>query len=473
MKYRIAKTLFSLIATFSLTSCASNDAAKINIKEKGEYAFLDGVKLDYEHAFFDDFSKGVNPDSWYICKSAWGDGNGGVIPDNVMYTDDGILVLRGNGLYYSQTELVGIGDLTDGKNTGGVLISTFNVGPGHYESKFKPLPRLGSCTAFWTFANKYVEGDNASLNHEIDIEMPGGASMGVPSFKRILDTNWTKENAKDSTDVILSEGTNGKVTNLNDGNYHVFGFDWYTNPKLVVYYIDGVITRISDIDSLIPTLTGKLWIGNWFPTSFVGRASFETDYMLVDYVSYVPFLDQPSDFYSPDVSTQIATKDEYPTYPVALPVSNYASNGDFEFFDRLNTQNDYGWEYSKLNVEHKPVEDLVYLEKGVGYLGTVGAVIKDGGILSERVDSVYEGMKYNVNFKAKSTSSTSALIIDFLNGSNDIISSQYFYISSNSLTDFSGQFTAPEGTNCIDITICNETGVSQTTVIDNIVLSRV
>lgn len=471
MNKKLRDYAIPVMLIFALGSCSSNPTG-LNISEKGPYDFLDGIELDYENGFFDDFKDGVNPKNWYICKSSWGTGNGGVIPENVMYTDDGILVLRGNGLYYSDTELKGIGDLTDGRNTGGALISTFDVAPGHYEIKMRPLPRLGACTAFWTYAYKILDGEEAD-NHEIDIELPGGASEGVPTFKRLIDTNWTKVSAKDSTDIVVSDFTEGKLVNLNDGEFHTFGFDWYTDPMMVVYYVDGYITHISDVESLVPSMSGKLWLGAWFATTFAGRASFETDYLLVDYVSYVPFLNQPYTVYSPNVSTEIANKDEYPTYPVSLPISNYASNGNFEFFDRMGTKLDYGWEYKRLKSETKTVDEVAYLEKGVGYLGSVGAVIKDGGIIANRIDSIYEGMSYSIKFKAQSTSKNSALIIDYLDGSSELIESKYFYITSETLADFTGEFTAPKGCDKIDITICNETGEVQTTIIDDIVMNKI
>ncbi len=466
--------LISCLGVFCLASCATAKEQALGIEESGNHAYIEGIELDYKNAFFDDFANGLDRKSWYICKSAWGKNNGGVLPDNVMYTDDGVLVLRGNGLHYSQGELHGIGDRKDGSNTGGVIISTFTVGPGHYEAKFKPLPRIGACTALWTYANKFIEDEDHSPNHEIDIEMPGGKNTSQKAtFKCCLFTNWTKTKVYDSTDVILAQKTNNKVVDLNDGEYHVFGFDWYTNPTCVVYYIDGVITRISSSKTFCPTMTGRLWIGNWFPESFVGTANFETDYMLVDYVSYIPFKNQPYDAYVPDVTTEIARDNEYPTTPVTLPIVNKLSNGDFEYFDRLDVQKGYGWIFDTLNDETKPVNEVCYLEKGVGSLGTVGAVIKDGGLLMSEIDSIYEGMTYRLKYKAQSTSSNTIMSIEYLNAGETIISQKDYPITTTTLTEYTQEFTAPKGTNKIVVNVYNNQGESQTTIVDDFVLNKV
>ena len=76
--------------------------------------------------------------------------------------------------------------LKDGRNTGSVIISRFLTGPGHYEVKMKPLPRLGACTALWTYTNRVSSIYDENDNHEIDIELPGGKTNNAISFKNVL-----------------------------------------------------------------------------------------------------------------------------------------------------------------------------------------------------------------------------------------------------------------------------------------------
>ena len=120
----------SLIFTLSLVSCGNNQTESITPGD--DLKLIENVKFDYDNAFFDDFSNGVKKENWYIADQAWGGSNGGVVPENVSYTDDGVLLLRGNGGYYQQNEIKGVGDVKDGRYTGAALISNFLVGPGRF-----------------------------------------------------------------------------------------------------------------------------------------------------------------------------------------------------------------------------------------------------------------------------------------------------------------------------------------------------
>ena len=157
------KVLPLVLAISSLVACSSNNIVSTP-KVGKDLVLFNNIEFDYDNAFFDDFSEGVSNDNWYIGKQAWGGGNGGVVPNNIKYTDDGNLVVTGNGKFYEDGDIRGVGDIKDGRYTGGALISKFLVQPGRYEIKMKVLPRLGACTAFWTFA--YDVSD--ASNHEID-----------------------------------------------------------------------------------------------------------------------------------------------------------------------------------------------------------------------------------------------------------------------------------------------------------------
>ena len=91
------KILSLLVAVSSLVACSSNNITK-NIAPGEDINLLDNVEFDYDNAFFDDFSNGVSSDNWYIGKQAWGGSNGGVVPNNIKYTDDGTLVITGNAM---------------------------------------------------------------------------------------------------------------------------------------------------------------------------------------------------------------------------------------------------------------------------------------------------------------------------------------------------------------------------------------
>lgn len=92
MKLKNAKFIPLITTLLSVVSCSSGAKPQV-LAVGGNIELLDGIKLDYKNAFFDDFTNGVSKDNWYIGKQAWGGSNGGVIPENINYTDDGVLVI--------------------------------------------------------------------------------------------------------------------------------------------------------------------------------------------------------------------------------------------------------------------------------------------------------------------------------------------------------------------------------------------
>ncbi|MBR0295278.1 MAG: glycoside hydrolase family 16 protein [Bacilli bacterium] len=470
-----ASTFLLAILNLTLFSCTNSKPIDKSVapSQGDEYYRLSSVQIDEDNVVFDDFTTGVNYDYWFIGSGAWGSGNGGVVPDNVFYTEDGYLLLRGNGMYYSKNDVKGVGTLKDGRNTGAVIISKFNCRPGHYEVKMKPLLRKGACTALWTYTNRENPESEERDNHEIDIELPGGNQSGSISFKNILNTNYVTEAKAISQDVVLENVTHGKVINLNDGKFHTFGFDWYTDPELVVYFIDGYVSAVSD--TYVPSLESKLWLGNWFPnnSAFVGMSQFETDYMVVDYISYLPFLNQPYVTWNADVTVATANKSLYPTSPITLPKANLVANGDFEYFTRKGVVDGYGWSYAKLagykNVE---ISDVCFPTLTDGNEESAGATIKEGGYLSASVDSVYAGQNFRLSLDAKSSGSSSKVIVRYRDNSDSSISSDNIEITSSDYQRISKEITAPETCYSILIQVYNQE--ADTVInIDNFYLERI
>lgn len=270
---------------------------------------------DDNGGFYDEFENGVDPDLWLIGKMQWGGtaANGGVIPENVAYTDDGILILNGNGDYY-EGPIRGLDSngikKSNGKRTGSAIISKDILGPGSYEVKMKVLPRFGACSAMWTYFS------DGSKNHEIDIEIPGN----MKTFKYTLFSNWLATNSGSSVPVV-PESPN------NDGLWHTYRFDWHTDPKRVDYFIDGQI--VTTDSTKVPTAKGRLWLGVWFPRDWNGNPNFDTGSLLVDYVKFTPF--NEAGFEESIIGEPgHASTSEYPKQTSSLPETNYISNGDFE-----------------------------------------------------------------------------------------------------------------------------------------------
>lgn len=435
-------------------------------------ALLNGVTFAPEEGVFDDFVGGVSFDRWAIGNGAWGSGNGGVVPKNVSYSEDGVLILRGNGLYYAGDDVKGVGALKDGRNTGAALISKFKTAPGRYETKMKVLPRLGACTALWTFANRPT-ASGVNDNHEIDIELPGGKTSGIVSFKNVLNTNYITEQYFSSQDVNLKEAFSApEETFLNDGRWHTFGFDWYTNPGRVLYFVDGRVTAQSDV--FVPTLQTHIWLGNWFPNNsgFVGQSLFETDYMYVDWFKYLPFdSSQSFEACDPGITVETAPASLYPTSPAAYPEINKASDGDFEYI-LDHAQNDYAWKYGRLSTETQNVIDVCGAEAGLGHDDSCGAFIKDGGYLSQNIDSTYEGFGYDLSFQGKSLGAGSKVVVNFVNAytSRAIESYTFPLDDASAWKKYGGAFIAPKESYAIRLEAYTQTGT--TMYLDDVVVEK-
>ncbi|MDE7082701.1 MAG: family 16 glycosylhydrolase [Clostridia bacterium] len=494
--------IISAIVAFSAVSvssaCKTNEASEL--AAGSELRVLDGIEFDYDNMFFDDFSGGVDYDSWYIGKQAWGssgDGNGGVIPENVNYTDDGVLVLSGNGDYYTAGDVRGVGSRKDGTLTGAAIISKFLTAPGRYEAKMKVLPRQGACTAMWTYAYDTA----TSGNHEIDIELPGGTKSGVITFENVLNTNYITLDGNQSQDVNLNEATNGNTIVLNDGKWHTFGFDWYTceqgeDPALqgedvtlgkVVYYVDGIVTAVSDL--FVPYYQTRLWLGVWFPNNpgFMGSADFESDCMYVDWVKYTPFKNQPFVEFTPPLGTsQVADEREYPSAPVSTASVNKVSNGNFEYAAKGKTNS--GWRIDRRVIDNKdlaamraqivaehpeytaeqiteavnemrkeiqalPANEQCIVAEGIGYLDSCGLKVEKRGLINQTIDSVYEGFETELSLLVKGKGTVSLL---FMGYGDDVVEEKTVEVDAENWEETVRSFTAPAGTKKIRIQFYTE-----------------
>lgn len=455
------RNTFPLIITLVLSLCSCSKLNNENFSPivGEEIDVFHGVKFDEENLFFDGFNNGIDASLWYIAKQAWGGGNGGVVPENIHYTDDGSLFITGNGKFY-KGDIKGIGDVKDGRFTGGALISKFVTKPGRYEIKMKALPRQGACSAFWTFAYNNDDGSN----HEIDIELPGGHRNDIISFGNVLNTNYVTEQYYQSQDVNVSNINDGNKTYLNDGKWHVLGFDWYTNPEMIVYYVDGKISAVST--SFVPSLTTRLWLGTWFPvtSAFVGSADFESDNMFVDYVKYVPFLDQPCTYFEPAVNG-VASIKEYPNKPFSKPIVNKVATADFE---NVTYSNDAigGWSLTKIISETKEVSEVANIDKTNGMNGSSCLMIKDGGVARQFVDSIYENFTHSLSFYAKGKGKFTLRYTGVT--TSDILENKTINIDSNEYKLYSLELVAPTSSQTIRISIDTTSG--NTVYVDNISL---
>lgn len=216
--------------------------------------------------------------------------HGGVIPENVMKAENGDILIAVNGdYYYGDKKGVNLFDpdyeSSDGKSTGGVIISKESFGPGSFEAEMKIPSVNGVCTSMWLF--NYWESGGVVNNHEIDIELHGTVNKNhseqktVGTYRKALCTGWLTETDKRSDYVDV-----GYL--LNDGQFHKYRIDWHTgdNPR-IMYYVDDVL--ICTQTQYVPTNEMFLNIGCWFPENWCGVADFETDNLVIRGFKYSPF----------------------------------------------------------------------------------------------------------------------------------------------------------------------------------------
>lgn len=221
---------------------------------------------------FDKFNKDTIQDNWIYQHRKWGVDNGGVIKENVRFSEDGYLLLYANGNKY-EGDLVGI-DQPHGKKTGSAIRSKLSFGPGSFEVRAKILPKFGATSAFWTF--HYSKNHD---NHEIDIE------LNVENdFHSVWFTNWLTLEKKDHHSIKT-------IFPHNDGKFHKYRFDWHLDVKpRIEYYIDDILYFVSTTH--IPFFEMPFTIGVWFPKDWAGEPDFETEFMKVDYFKYQPFINE-------------------------------------------------------------------------------------------------------------------------------------------------------------------------------------
>ncbi len=277
--------------------------------------------------FYEDFSEGINSDVWEVSSQKWGADNNGTSPENVFYSTDenrvknadasgGIAVLRSYGDLQADSSK---------RRQGSALITRRTFGPGKYEVRMKVLPRLGQCTAFWTYYSNGGKTPETIRYSEIDIEMPMEGSFrkwSGTSYERFIDWNVLADRQTVMADELEEGG-------LNDGRWHTYAFEWRTDAENedrgVVWYRDG--EKMGEAREYVPGYKAALWVGNWFPPdkSWVGIPDFEEAYMYVDWIRVTEYNDPVQE--GGGGSSARAEATDLRAKPI--PQNNYIANGKF------------------------------------------------------------------------------------------------------------------------------------------------
>lgn len=238
----------------------------------------------------------IDPARWYRPRKRWGQGNSGVIPENVR-VDKGTLVCEAHGDLYD-----GPPGGFDGQKdrVGGVLVSKQFYASGRFEISVRlgsPLPK-GAVPAIWTYAFRAAGGGRPELLSELDF--PEFGKGGV--FEKALYNAYCQ--SAEDTQVL-------DASPVVDGAFHTLTTEWRTELAAVegvtdaqvvesggywwrkgdpfkrldkdkyamyrglkaVHWIDG--KKVGENTRAIPCMAAQLTLGIWLP-NWGGPAPWKT-----------------------------------------------------------------------------------------------------------------------------------------------------------------------------------------------------
>ena len=214
------------------------------------------VPSRYPIAFAEDWeATRIDPDKWYLLRKRWGEGNRGVVPENVRIERDtvagaerNVLVCYAHGDHYDGP-VVGEGGART--RVGGVIVSKPYFASGRFEVVMKlgstephdggpadpRLPR-GTVPAVWTYAYRYarVPRDRAGeFSRDVPLYNPHLAKsrptamywseLDFPEYGKAGDFTRAMYN------TFLQDRHRPEMFDMRgaaDGNYHTYTTEWRT-----------------------------------------------------------------------------------------------------------------------------------------------------------------------------------------------------------------------------------------------------
>ena len=454
------------LAAVVLTSCTTPSTSETANTDVESATYYDDVetraKFDpsSETSFYDDMSDGLDDDVWYAIDGLWHDSTyqNGVQKKNLFYLQDGndkYLGLRGTGVYNQTATYVG-------KSEGACILSKEHLSPGRYEIEMMAMPHEGGVTAFWTYCTR--TGNESTSQNEIDVEI-GGTTNGS-QFESIWATSWTTKTSKATNAIDVTE-----QLYLNDGVFHKYSFDWYTNypgsgARRVDWFIDGVFITSIEGDGLVPEYDTPLWVGLWFPPLWAGNATFVEDYMIVRNVSFTAF---GSKQYYEECSAE-ASYNKYVPSTIGMKTIAYSSaknvqkfsNVDFESLSQATYDNSYyGWKV--LDASKGSVALASDKTQGsYSYKLTAGTPSEGyyGEYLVQSLTNSYPGYQFDFSIDAKleNSSSSGQVTISYYTRTDRFLSSVTLPVISTSWGSLSSKLTVPNTGFKIEIELASESG---------------
>ncbi len=398
--------------------------------------------------FYEDFATGVDTTRWEVSTQRWGSGVG-ASPNNVFYSTDaevvaasgaesgGVLAMRTYGDYQKDSAK---------RRQGSLLVTRDTFGPGLFEVRIKVVPRVGQCSAMWTYWNG--GGTTAETNRysEIDIEMPMASDYrkwGGTTYKKFVD--WTS---------VVERGTvtTEKEDGVNDGQWHVWAFEWRTDDtngdNAVVWYLDG--KKQFEIRDYTPTYTASFWIGNWFPEDlgWVGVPNFEEAYMYLDWVRITKY-DDPVQTGLVRNTTPGGSAVDLGSDP--LPVNQYVAN---PVFNQVDNNTYVAWEKTGT----------------VTAGGTKPVVLSPEAKLTQIISAQYPGYSFDLKVDARITAGTGKLkaYVQYMFGPVSRGKSEEILFESAALSTKTLTFTIPKTVKATDIRIVIETETGTTAEVSKV-----
>jgi hypothetical protein len=427
-------------------------------------AYQDGSELSFD----EDFSSGtMNDDLFWVIDGYWDAGgttnwHNGVRSRNLRYVKNGsdtYLGIKARGSYCHDADMVktSAGHI---KPEGACIMTKNFLKPGRFEINMATMPREGAVTAMWTYYSK--TGSEATSQNEIDIEIGGDAQ-----YTNEWTTTWTTHTDKETDSVDVS-----KVCYLNDGKFHKYTFDWYTNYgpnglKRVDWFVDGILIK-SITGTSVPEMMMPLWIGLWCP-SWAGNPYFAYDYMLVKDIAYKEF-DENSQYVD-------EVRNSNPAYthtnPSASSIASEAyaatqsveklGNTDFESLTKCVTDDSYfGWTPENASLGTVTLSDE-HSEGSHSYqlnASTTSSEEYHGEYLDAKVSLAYPGYQYaySVDAKLLTASSKGNLEIRYKDKNGSTIKTETKAVSGTSWATLSGTVTMPAKSASLQLTLTAEDG---------------
>ena len=166
--------------------------------------------------------------------------------------------------------------------SGAIILKTgVHLIPGRYECRVM-LPKKSNSVFSFRLFGRYTDRTRG----QIDMSTPSGAVEGnIYNNIRCATNNTNSDPVRDSKVCIISK-------DLNDGNFHTIGWDWYYSEhhKCVKFFIDNTELTTLNVAPNFPMVLYVVCAPD--PYLSVQRGDFDYDYAEVDYIRFTAFANQ-------------------------------------------------------------------------------------------------------------------------------------------------------------------------------------